>query len=169
MISKKYAEDLLDKLINLDMQTVGAYYEMGRLLHAIYESKLHETLGYSQFSDLVERELSFSLGSAYKYRNLYKHFHRLHYTKAEALMLLQIHGMTNVYPVISGLSSKVGTRAIKRRIEAFDEHQLNFQLSITEFKKARRALVKSGATLVTEKLSHSSRAFMHMVNETLKH
>ena len=57
---KAYANTLLDKLIVLDDQTTGAYYEMGQILAAISSTKLYDVLGYNSMSHLVEEELSFT-------------------------------------------------------------------------------------------------------------
>lgn len=166
MTLKLEAQHLLDQLIELDMQTTHAYYEMGRILHALYESRMHEVLGYTSFTHLVEEELSYSQSTAQRYRHIYSQFKRLHYTKTEALKLMQTFGMTHMADVLPGIRNKISPRAIKQHIYELDFHQINFQLTTEELAASQRALIKMGAVVTDQgRFLNSSQAYMVMVRE----
>ena len=167
--AKDYAAKLLDKLIQLDVQTTYAYYEMGQILHAFFEGKMYDALGYTSFTHLVEEELSFSTGTAHKYRRMFGEFRRLHYNKAEAIQLMHQFGITRLMDVLPDMSTKAGQRAINNKIKALDLHQLNFTLTTAEWNQCQCALLSSGAA-VTEngRYQHSTQALMNKVREQNK-
>jgi hypothetical protein len=169
MADKKYVASLLDKLIELDVTTVGAYYEMGRILHSFKQGDLHADIGYESFGHMVEEELSYSTATAHSYSALYRHFQRLHYNKAEALDLLRKFGKTHLSEVLPSLNSKIGARAIKARIDNLGHNQINFTLDNEELAEAQRALLKMGAMKSDNgRYLNSSEAFMDMVREVNK-
>jgi hypothetical protein len=166
MADKKYVAKLLDKLVELDVTTVGAYYEMGRILHSFKQGNLHDILGYETIGHMIEEELSYSPATAHSYASLYRHLHRLHYNKAESLDLLRKFGKTHLSEVLPKMDTKVGSRAIKARIDSLGHHQINFTIDDSELAEAQRALAKMGATRTeTGRYQHSSEAFMDMVRE----
>jgi hypothetical protein len=169
MADKKYVANLLDKLVELDVTTVGAYYEMGRILHSFKQGDLHDILGYETFAHMIDEELSFSPATAHSYSSLYRHFQRLHYNKAESLDLLRKFGKTHLAEVLPGVTTKIGTRAIKTRIDNLGHNQINFTLDNAELAEAQRALQKMGATKSdTGRYLNSSEAFLDMVREVNK-
>lgn len=160
----RYANDMLDKLIKLDEELVGMYYEMGQILHAIYTSNVWDVMGYSSFKDMIEEELTFSVATAHHYRNMFMHFRRLKYPKDQALKLVKKFGMTAMCKVMPQMKSSMGERAIKARIDGLDENQINFTLTNVQLKSAHRALHRMGATQSEDgRRMHSSEAFMAMV------
>ena len=124
-----YAKQMLDRLVAIDHATVEAYYEMGAILAAIEEGKLYDLLGYSSLKALIDEELSYTDSTAYRYKNTYKHFKRLKYTKNEALKLLREVGFTHMSDILPSMKENIGIRAIKNRIKKLDIHQINFQLN----------------------------------------
>lgn len=169
MADKKYVANLLDKLVELDVTTVGAYYEMGRILHSFKQGNLHDIIGYESFAHMVDEELSYSPASAHTYSSLYRHFQRLHYNKTESLDLLRKFGKTHLCEVLPGVTAKIGTRAIKTRIDNLGHNQINFTLDDAELAEAQRALTKMGATKSdTGRYLNSSEAFIDMVREVNK-
>jgi len=161
-----YAKNLLDKLINLDMQTTGAYYSMGQILHSMFQSNLHEVLGYESFVHLVEEELSFSPSTAHGYRNMYARFRELNYNKIEALKLLNTFGITSLNRVLPKMKTKLGVRGVKTRIEEYDFHQINFTLTAKQLEEVHRALKKEGAEITDRgRVLHSTDALMAIVKE----
>ena len=87
--NKAYATKLLDRLIELDYQTVEAYYDMGSIISSMQHGKLYELLDYNSMTELVENELTYTPSTAFKYGQMYRHFRRLHYLKHEAVELLK--------------------------------------------------------------------------------
>ena len=57
---KAYAGKLLDRLKELDYQTVEAYYDMGSIISSMQHGKLYDLLGYSSMGALVEEELTYT-------------------------------------------------------------------------------------------------------------
>ena len=166
MADKKYVANLLDKLVELDVTTVGAYYEMGRILHSFKQGNLHDIIGYESFAHMVEEELSYSPATAHSYSALYRHFQRLHYNKTESLDLLRKFGKTHLAEVLPSLTNKLGSRAIKNRIDAIDLHQVNFALTGEELTQAQMALEAMGAEVSDRgRYLNSSEAFMAMVKQ----
>lgn len=161
----KYAAQLLDKLIELDYQTVEAYYDMGSIISSMQHGKLYEQLDYNSMTELVEHELTYTPSTAFKYANMYRHFRRLHYLKHEAVELLKKFGLTHMCDVLPKMNDKIGVRAIKKRIDAIDEHQINFTLNNDQLAKAHRALRQMGAEQSdgSGRWLNSSEAFMQMV------
>lgn len=169
MADKKYVANLLDKLVELDVTTVGAYYEMGRILHSFKQGNLHDIIGYESFAHMIDEELSYSPATAHSYSSLYRHFQRLHYNKAEALDLLRKFGKTHLAEVLPALSAKIGSRAIKTRIDNLGHNQINFTLDNDELSQAQQALTKMGAMKSDNgRYLNSSEAFMDMVREVNK-
>ena len=165
MADRKYAEKLLDRLIELDYQTVEAYYDMGSIISSMQHGKLYEILEYNSMTELVEEELTYTPSTAFKYGQMYRHFRRLKYLKHEAVDLLKKFGLTHMCDVLPKMNDKIGQRAIKKRIDAIDDHQINFPLTSAELDKAHAALKKMGAMKADGgRWLNSSEAFMHMVN-----
>ena len=165
MADRKYAEKLLDRLIELDYQTVEAYYDMGSIISSMQHGKLYEILEYNSMTELVEEELTYTPSTAFKYGQMYRHFRRLKYLKHEAVDLLKKFGLTHMCDVLPKMNDKIGQRAIKKRIDAIDDHQINFTLTSAELDKAHAALKKMGAMKADGgRWLNSSEAFMHMVN-----
>ena len=166
-MDKKHISALLDTLIGLDQQTTRAYYEMGQLLHSFNTGRLFEVLGYESFKHMVEEELTFSVATAQHYTRLYAESKRLKYTKPETLKLLREHGFTQLSRVLPSLKQKLGTRAIKTRIDALDMHQINFTLTTAELTEVHAALAALGATQTDNgRYLRSTEAFMEMVRST---
>jgi hypothetical protein len=62
------------------------------------------------------------------------------------------------------MNDKIGVRAIKKRIDAIDEHQINFTLNNAQLEQAHTALKQMGAQQAdTGRWLNSSEAFMQMV------
>lgn len=164
-----YANTLLDKLIVLDDQTTGAYYEMGQILSAINHNKLYDILGYSSMTHLVEEELSFTPSTAHRYASLFRHLRRLHYNKTESLALMKKCGFTHLSDILPNINSKMGERAIRKRIQELNQNQINFTVTDKELSQTHQALTKMGA-LRTDggRYLNSSQAFMDMIREVNK-
>lgn len=162
---KSHAGRLLDRLKELDYQTVEAYYDMGSIISSMQHGKLWELLDYTSMTHLVEEELTYTPSTAFKYGSMYRHFRRLKYLKHEAVNLLKQFGLTHMSEVLPKMNDKIGVRAIKNRIDALDENQINFTLTDAELDKAHAALKKMGAMQSDHgRWLNSSEAFMHMVN-----
>ena len=165
----QYANKLLDKLITLDHSTVEAYYDMGSIISSIQHGALFKEVGYSSMTELVESELTYTPSTAFKYGGMYRHFRRLKYTKVEAVDLLQEFGLTHMCDILPKMNDKVGIRAIRNRIDALDDHQINFTLNSKELEKAHKALKQLGAMQSDNgRWLNSSEAFMEMVEHILK-
>lgn len=145
MAKRKQAEAMLDRLIELDYQTVEAYYDMGSIISSMQHGKIWEILEYNSMTHLVEEELTFTPTTAFKYATMYRHFRRLHYLKHEAIDLLKRFGLTHMCDVLPKMKDKIGVRAIKKRIDAIDELQINFTLHGDEVDELRQALRTMGA------------------------
>lgn len=169
MKSKKYAEQLLDRLCELDSQTTAAYYDMGQILYSISQGKLFEVLGYPSMHALIEEELSYSFSTASKYLHTYRHFRRLKYNKTESLHMLRKFSFTHLAAVLPKINDKIGERAMQNRIDSLDVHQINFALSKSDYEECQRALHIMGAvdSESGDRLLHSSKAFMDMIREVL--
>lgn len=161
---KAYAGKLLDRLKELDFQTVEAYYDMGSIISSIQHGKLYSVLEYNSMSHLIEEELTYTPSTGFKYAKMYRHFRRLKYLKHEAIDLLKRFGLTHMVAVLPSMNDKVGVRAIQNRIEAMDDHQINFTLSGSQLARAHNALKQMGAMQSQEgRWLNSSEAFMQMV------
>ena len=164
---KKYAAGLLDKLKDLDAQTSRAFYEMGQILYTLWAGKTHQLLGYPSHAALIDEELSFSHATAIRYRQTYEKFQQLKYKKAEALKLIKDHGWTNVAKVLTNETRKLGTLAMKRKIDALDMVQINFQLSVADHEEAVDTLIDWGAEETEQgRLQHSAEAFMDIIRSS---
>ena len=163
----KYAREILDKLVDLDKATTAAFYDMGQLLSAIRHGKLYELLGYESMKHLIEEELSYTASTAYRYLYAYRHFRRLKYTKTEALALLGEFGFTHMLDVLPSMTAKAGERAIRNRIDALDENQINFTITNNELQECNEALAKMGGyqSAATGRWANSSEAVMEMVRQ----
>lgn len=169
MDNKKYLAQLLDRLVDLDAKTSKAFYEMGQILYTLWIGKAYKLLGYESLAHMIEEELSFGVSTGHRYLHTYRHFQRLHYTKAEALKLIKEHGWSNVCDILPNEHTKIGSRAMTNRIKELDEVQLNFTLTTKEYDEAADALIIMGASETdTGRLQHSSEAFMGMVRGTNK-
>lgn len=166
MANSAYAKTMLDKLITLDHKTTAAQWEMGRILSAIQKSQLFDILGYNSMANLVEEELSFTPSTAFRYSRMYEDFRRLHYNKAESLSLLKKYGFTHMSDILRDLKDKIGERAIKKRIDALDQNQINFTVTDAELDQCHQALAKMGA-LISEngRYLNSSSVFMDIIKE----
>ena len=164
MADKKYVSELLDKLIALDKAHLCTQYDLGQLLSVFRDDKLYEIVGYDNFAEMVEEELSFSSSTASTYASMYCDFKRLKYTKTEAVKLLVEYGYTNVRKVIRDLGVKIGVRAMRNRIDDLDEHQINFTLTTAELEESHKALKTMGAVQTDHgRYINSSTAFMEMI------
>lgn len=145
--TKQYANQLLDRLIELDATLSGAYYEIGRILSAIQHSKLWEILGYPSLTALIEEELTFSAGTGFTYLRAYRRFRQLHYTESEALDLLTEFGIARMSDYLATAKTKVGKRAIANAVEKFkrEHQQINFTVDQAGAEKLERVLTKFGA------------------------
>jgi hypothetical protein len=165
---KVYAKKLLERLVELDYQTVEAYYDMGSIISSMQHGKLFDLLDYRHMSELIENELTFSAATGNKYASMYRHFRRLHYLKHEATDLLKKFGLTHMCDVLPGITDKIGSRAIKNRIDAIDQHQINFTLNGAQLDECHKALAKLGAEQSDGgRYLNSSEAFMNMVDMAL--
>jgi hypothetical protein len=168
-VTYKQAATLLDRLIELDYQTVEAYYDMGSIISSMQHGKLYEILDYNSMTELVECELTYTPSTAFKYAGMYRHFRRLHYVKHEAVELLKEFGLTHMCDILPKMKDKIGVRAIKKRIDAIDEHQINFTLNSEQLQKTHLALKQMGAIKADGgRWLNSSEAFMQMV-ELINH
>lgn len=170
-IKKDFAAKLLDSLVEYDQQMSSAYYEMGRILHAISQDKLWDMLGYESMAHLVESELSFTPTTAAKYANTYRLFKQFGYQKAEALNLILDHSYTQLANILPGIKQKLGTRALGKRIRTYMEenHQVNFQLNKKEYDMLVKKLTDHGAIFDKGKLRHASAALvevLQLINDT---
>jgi len=164
MKTREYAAKILDQLIALDKAVQAAYYDMGQLLHALYEGNLHEVLGYDSFTALVDEELVHKHNTVHTYRKMYKRFSELHYNRKDAIALLNEYGVTALSKVLPDMNTKLSMRGVKRRIDALDITQINFQLHDDELEEAHKALFKMGASQSDDgRFAGSSEAFMEMV------
>jgi len=171
MSPKVYAENLLDRLISLDEQVTGAFFEMGQILSAIEHSKLWDVLGYESFGHLVAEELSFTTSTASKYYNTYRNFKRLGYNKTEALDLIKTFSFTRVAEYLIGATQKVGKRAIANKIEQLLENrrQINFTLNKEDYALVEKALEDHGAEVTDNgRWMHSSEALVDIAKEAIK-
>ena len=167
--AKKQASALLDRLVELDFQTVEAYYDMGSIISSMQHGKLYEVLEYTSMGHLIEEELTYTPSTGGKYAAMFRHFRRLHYLKPEAIVLLKKFGLTHMCDILPSMTDKLGQRAIKNRLAKIDQYQINFTLDDAELSEAQRALTKMGATKSdTGRYLNSSEAFMDMVREVNK-
>jgi hypothetical protein len=163
MSPKQYATNLLDRLISLDEQVTGAFFEMGQILSAIEHSKIWDILGYESFAHLVEEEMSFTSGTAGKYYHTYRHFKRLGYNKSEALGLIKTFSFTRVAEYLSQAQTKVGTRAVGNAIKKILENkrQINFTVNKEQYEVINRVLRQHGAKQSEGgRWEHSTEAFV---------
>lgn len=167
------ANDLLTRLVELDRQTHGAYYDMGQLLQSFKANRLWELLGYESFPAMVEEELSFSTQTAYRYASTYRHLQRLRYSKAESLALLGEFGFTRVSEYVIHAKDKVDRETVARRMQKYVRARvINFMLDPDDYERAVKALLAEGAEFTEGgNLKNSSSAFMRLVRrrgKTLK-
>jgi len=148
MSPRQYAENLLDRLISLDEQTTGAFFEMGQIMSSIEHGKLWEILGYQSFGHMITEEMSFTSGTALKYLHTYRHFKRLGYNKTEALNLIYEFSFTRVSEYLPNAKTKVGVRAVGNAIEALlkNKRQINFTVNAEQYEIVKRALEAHGAS-----------------------
>jgi len=163
----QYAAKLLDRLINLDQQVHGAFYEMGQILSAIAHGKLHDILGYESTGHLIDEELSFSKSQGYRYLHTFRHFKRLGYNKTEALDLINDFSFTHMAKYLPTADQKVGKRAISNAIAKQIEQgrQINFQLKQKDLELLKRVLISLGAEDREGRLMNSSEALMALARE----
>lgn len=144
---KQYAAQVLDRLIELDAEVSGAFYEMGQLLSSLEHGKLWSLLDYTSFGHMVEEEMSFSPATAFKYLRAFRDFNRLGYSKSEALSMIQEHSFTRVADYLSSAQMKVGKRAVANAIKKGIENrrQINFTLNKDQYDLVERVLMQHGA------------------------
>jgi len=162
---KTYATKLLDRLKELDFQTVEAYYDMGSIISSMQHGQLHKFIGYTSMTELIDCELTYTATTGGKYAAMYRHFRRLHYMKHEAVELLKKFGLTHMCFVLPDIEQRVGKRAIRNRINAIDQHQINFTLTQSQLDKVHSVLKQHGATMIEGRWVNSSEAFMEMVGQ----
>lgn len=164
--SRQYAADLLDRLKEIDRGTVEAYYEMGRILAAMYKQELYDLLGYTSMTAMIDEELSYSATTAHKYMATYLHFKRLKINKAEALKLMHKHGYTVLTRVMPKMKPTADPRYVKRVVQKAVnvEHkrckQVNFQMTEDEWLLLIDALGEYGAEWDGKRLLHASEALL---------
>lgn len=166
MSQKQYAASLLDRLISLDEQVTGAFFEMGQILSGIEHGKLWELLGYQSFAHLVEEEMSFTSGTAGKYYHTYRHFKRLGYSKTDALDLIKTFSFTRVAEYVCQAKQKVGKRAVANAIQKNldNKRQINFTVNAEEYGLVMKALRRHGAVLnENDRWQHSTEAFVDIM------
>lgn len=171
MSPKEYAANLLDRLISLDDQVTGAFFEMGQILSAVEHGKLWDQLGYQSFAHLVEEEMSFTSGTAGKYLHTYRHFKRLGYKKTEALDLIREFSFTRVAEYLAQAKDKVGKRAVANAIAKNLENkkQLNFTVNAEQYETVKRALRAHGAEQSEGgRWDHSSDAFVDIMKDAAR-
>ena len=163
---KAYASKLLGRLRELDYQTVEAYYDMGAIISSMQHGSLYLLLDYESMGELVEEELTYTKSTAFKYAKMYRRFRELKYLKHEAIELLSKFGLTHMCDILPGITNKIGQRAIKTRIDAIDEYQINFTLNSKQLADTHRALKALGAEQSDEgRWYNSSEAFLAMVEQ----
>ena len=171
LTQEQYAVNLLDRLISLDEQVTGAFYEMGQILSAIEHGKLWDMLGYQSFGHLVEEEMSFTSGTAGKYLHTYRHFKRLGYNKSEALGLIRDFSFTRVAEYLAKAKEKVGKRAVGNAIQKIleNKHQINFTVNAKEYDLVQRALRKHGAEISENgRWQGSTEAFVDIIKDAAR-
>jgi hypothetical protein len=156
------AQKLLDRLMVLEEEVHGAFYEMGQILYAIYEGRLYDMLGYPSFKALLEEEMSCSSSQAVKYMHTYRYFKTLGYSRAEALDLIDRFSFTHMCKILPKLTKKVGIRAISNAVQKL-EKQINFQLSNEDKALLVEILKQFGAVENKGRLENSSEALMALV------
>jgi hypothetical protein len=162
----EYAAKLLDRLMMLDAEVHGAFYEMGQILSALEHGNLWDVLGYDSFANLIDEELSISTSQAYRYLHTFRHFRRLGYNKTESLALMAEFSFTHMSKVLPSVNQKIGKRAIGNAIGKMLEQskQINFQLNSTDLSLLVKVLQKYGAEPTdTGRLMNSSGALMELV------
>lgn len=164
---EQYAARLLDRLIALDVEVHGAFYEMGQILSAIAHGKLYDLLGYDSLGHLIEEELSFSNSQGYRYLHTFRHFRRLGYNKTEALELIGEFSFSHMSRYLPHATQKVGKRAVGNAIEKQLEEarQINFQLNKSDLSLLKRVLISLGAEDKDGRLMHSSEALIALARE----
>lgn len=168
MSTRTQASAMLDRLVQLDYQTVEAYYDMGSLISSMQHGNIWEVLEYTSMTHLIEEELTYTPSTASKYASMFRHFRRNHYVKQEATDLLKKFGLTHMCAILPSINSKLGSRAIKNRIAAIDQNQINFTLSNAELDQCHKALERMGALQSDNgRYKNSSEAFMQMVTGVL--
>lgn len=165
-----YAKKILDRLIELDRLTVGHYFEMGQMIGSLEHGKLWDALGYKSMAHLVEEELSFSTGTAYRYMHCYRNSRRLGYNKSETLTLLEEYGITRTGDYLAQAKTKQGMRAIKAKMEELKtRHQINFTLTAGQYAKTLRVMRELGVeTGPSGRFVNSSEKFMEIVDIAAK-
>jgi hypothetical protein len=166
---KQYAVNLLDRLISLDDQVTGAFFEMGQILSAIEHGKLWDMVGYESFAHLVEEEMSFTSGTAGKYLHTYRHFKRLGYNKTEALELIRSFSFTRVAEWAAKATVKVSKRSVGNAIKKIleNKHQINFTVNKEQYEMVNRVLRQHGAKQSdTGRWENSTDAFVSAMSKT---
>ena len=145
--TKTYAQELLDRLKDIDRGTVESFYEMGRLLSALERDKLWEVLEYPSFRQMLYEEMSFNPETGYRYMQTYRHFRRLKYNKKEALHIMHTFSFTSISKVIASFKEKKGVVAIRNAVDHYNKNhkQVNFAMTEEEWAATRKVLEQHGA------------------------
>jgi len=163
---REYAAQTLDRLIQLDAEVSGAFYEMGQLLSALEHGRLWTLLDYTSFGHMIEEEMSFSPATAFKYLRAYRDFQRLGFNKNEALYLIQEYSFTRIADYLHSAKTKVGKRAIAAAMQRSFENrrQINFTLTKDQYEQVERVLIANGAELSeTGRWLNSTEAFIEVL------
>ena len=130
-LTRKGFETFLNKIRAADERQVKAQLDIASLLAAIKEHKLYDTGDYGSFTEMVKKELPFSIYTANSYVKLYQSYERLGYTKPEFLKILQAHDWRIVWEALENSKSKLGIRAIQNYLDKKNQkpkQQFNFHL-----------------------------------------
>lgn len=146
MATKDFAAQLLDKLRQLDQESMRHFYEMGQMLHSFKVDKLYKLLGYDSFQAMIEEEMSFGVTTAHNYANTYKHFKRLGYTAKESHELLYEFGIRRMSQILPELKDKIGVRAMRNRVEN-SKQVISFWLDPAEHDEVMKALIAMGGEI----------------------
>lgn len=169
--TKTTSKLLLDRLKDLDRQTTGAYYEMGSLLSAIKHGRLYDRLGYDSLGHMIDKELSFTRSTAYRYLHVYRDFNRLGYTKPQALEILRQFGLTDLSRYLAAARQKVGIRAIRNQINRIkaEKKEMTFWIPAKDHPTVIRVLREHGCTVHDSgMLDGSSLAFLNLIRTASK-
>jgi len=154
--AKTHATKILNELKALDKSMAAMFYDMGRLLYAL--SDLTDVLGYTSISALIEAELIVKPATGMKYLRTYRHFKRLHYSRKDALALIEDISFTHVAEQIPWMKQRGNSDVVQKRIDAEDKCFLTFQLSHAQRRKARKVLATYGAP-------RDSENFIRLINK----
>ena len=152
--SKLSLATLLASIAEYDLKQVEAQYNIANMLTAIRDHNLYKELDYETFPQMCEGELEFGYRTASNYVQFYANLERLKYTKEEALQLMQRYTWRALSKVLTGEDKKIGTRAIKNRIDNREPDQYqNVAFQLADKRAVARLdslLSRHGCQLTTE-------------------